>query len=467
MCAGFRFAALLIVFASCSLSPGQLFAEDWKAGAAKVKITPDQLMWMSGYGSRDKPAEGVLQDLWAKALVLDDAHGHRAVIITLDLVGIDRELSQRVCAGIEKKYQFNRSQIALCCSHTHCGPVVNDNLRSMFFFGPEQQKLVDEYAVTLENKIVGVVGDALRTLAPARLSWGTGRTTFAVNRRTNKEPEVPKLRAEGLLKGPNDHEVPVLAVARPDGSLAAILCGYACHATTLSIQQFNGDYAGFAQVELEKAHPGAVAMFFAGCGADQNPLPRRTVELAEQYGRMLADAVEGVLSGKMQPISGEIATGYREINLPFEKLPSQAQIEQDARSDNGDPKSGNRYIASRARRFVKQIASGKPLSPTYPYPIQVWRLGTELQFVLLGGEVVVDYSIRIKQELGAGRTWVAGYSNDVMAYIPSMRVLQEGGYEGATAMIYYGLPAPWGPSVEGDIIQGVKATLPPVAQAKP
>ena len=83
------------------------------------------------------------------------------------------------------------------------------------------------------------------------------------------------------------------------------------------------------------------------------------------------------------------------------------------------------------------------LMSTYPYPIQAWRLGNEFTWILLGGEVVVDYSLRLKAELGPKKTWVSSYSNDVMAYIPSRRVLGEGGYEGGLARYPYGLPAAW------------------------
>ncbi len=99
--------------------------------------------------------------------------------------------------------------------------------------------------------------------------------------------------------------------------------------------------------------------------------------------------------------------------------------------------------------------AGKPLAASYPYPIEVWKLGPDLSWVFLGGEVVVDYSLRLKQELGAGRTWLAGYSNDVMAYIPSRRVLGEGGYEGASSMIFYGLPTTWAPELEERIVKEV------------
>jgi hypothetical protein len=109
------------------------------------------------------------------------------------------------------------------------------------------------------------------------------------------------------------------------------------------------------------------------------------------------------------------------------------------------------------------------LRKTYPYPVQVWQVGNDLKLVTLGGEVVVDYSLRLKRELGQGRTWVMGYANDVMAYIPSLRVLKEGGYEGGGAMVYYGLPTVWAPRVEEHILATVReqaARLQKVAGAK-
>ena len=176
-------------------------------------------------------------------------------------------------------------------------------------------------------------------------------------------------------------------------------------------------------------------MFMAGCGGDQNPIPRRALELAQSYGRQLADSVAHVIEAPMRPIEGPLRTGYQEIDLAFGPLPSQEQIERDSRSSDF-------YIASRARHLLKTISTHGPLSQTYPYPVEAWRLD-DLTWIFLGGEVTVDYALRIKRNLGSSRTWVAAYCNDVMAYIPSLRVLKEGGYEGATAMIYYAQPTVW------------------------
>jgi len=420
----------------------------WKAGAARVKITPDKPMWMSGYSSRTKPAEGTLIDLWAKALVLEDPDGRRVALVTLDLVGIPRDLSVAVCADISRKHKLPRECICLAVSHTHTGPVVGNNLSAMYFLNEEQQQLVDDYAKVLHTKLVDVVGSALGNLAPADLTRGNGHVTLAVNRRNNKEPDVPKLRDLGQLKGPVDHDVPVLCVRDKMGRVKAVVFGYACHSTVLAFYQWSGDYPGFAQLALEKAHPDAVALFWAGCGADQNPLPRRTVELAQKYGEELARGVESVLAAPMTPITGQLSAAYAEPALAFADLPSRDKLVED--STNKD-----RYVAARAKLLLQKIKEHGSLAGTYPYPVQVWQLGRDLTFVALGGEVVIDYSLRLKKELGRENTWVAGYTNDVMAYIPSLRVLKEGGYEGGGAMIYYGLPTVWGPKVEETIVGAV------------
>jgi hypothetical protein len=436
-------AALLLVAAS-----GVAQAAGWKAGVAKENITPEKPMWMSGYAARNHPAEGKLTDLWAKALVIEDPQGHRVALVTMDLVGIDRDVSLAVRDGIESKYGLKRADVALNVSHTHCGPVVGRNLMPIYSLDDVQLQLVRDYTRQLEQKLIAVVGAALAKSAPCELSWGNGHADFAVNRRNNKEADVPALREKQELKGPFDHDVPVLAVKDAEGKLMAVAVGYACHSTTLGFYQWCGDYPGFATAELEKNHPGALALFWAGCGADQNPLPRKTVELAESYGHRLAVAVDEVLARPMNRLSGNLTTSYAEVDLPLAALPSREELESRRASKN-------KYEVSRANMLLAQIDAGKPLSQTYPYPVQVWHLGPELRWAFLGGEVVVDFALRLKQELGPGTTWVAGYSNDVMAYIPSRRVLLEGGYEGATAMIYYGLPTSWAPEVEEVIVKQV------------
>ncbi len=441
-----------IVIAATQLTPFDVaptFAEGWMAGVARVDITPETPMWMSGYGGRDKVAEGKLTDLWAKSLVLKDAAGNHAVTVTLDLVGIDRDTSLAIRRGICDRHQLELANVALFTSHTHTGPVVGTNLLSMYKLTPEQIKQINDYTERLIQQVGEVVDHAFADLEPAVLSAAVGEATFAVNRRNNKEGDVPRLREEGLLKGPVDHRVPVLRI-QTDDKLKAVVFGYACHATVLSFYQWSGDYPGFAQLEVETRHPGTTAMFVAGCGADQNPLPRRTVELAQGYGKQLAEAVESVLAEPMNPVTGNFAAKYEEIPLAFAELPSRVEIENNAKL--------NHYEAGRARRLLKQWDEQGSLAKDYPYPIQTWRFGDGPIWVVMGGEVVVDFAIRIRHDFG-DRFWTAGYANDVMAYIPSRRILTEGGYEGARAMLYYGLPSAWEAEVERKIMQTISEQI--------
>jgi len=441
------------------LLSSSLFADDWKAGVARVKITPESPLPMAGYASRQAAhATGTLTDLWGKVLVLESPEGSRAVLITLDLCGVSRSLTHSLIARLQERHNWNRSQIAVCASHTHSGPVVGGYLAPLQSgFSAADQKLVSDYESWLIGQLVSAVDVARADLQPASMQWGSGTATFAVNRRNNREPEVPELRATGKLAGPHDHDVPVLLVKRNDQP-AVIVFGYACHNTTLSGMQWSGDYAGYAQLELEKKFPDAVAMFWSGCGADQNPLPRRTVELAQGYGGQLATAVEQVVNGPLHPVKGELNTLYEEIPLPYAGLPTREKLTVDLYAK--DP-----YRAATAQRLLEQFEANGGLQTTYPYPVGVWKLGDEVTWVFLGGEVVVDYALRLKSENPdrAGAFWVAGYANDVMAYIPSRRVLREGGYEGGAAMVYYGLPSPWGESVEDLILSAVQKWTEPAA----
>jgi hypothetical protein len=237
-------------------------------------------------------------------------------------------------------------------------------------------------------------------------------------------------------------------VTRPDGTVAAILFGYACHPTTLSFTRWCGDYPGFAQLQLEQAFPGAAAMFVNTCGGDQNPLPRRTVELCEKYGTLLADAVKLALQQPLMPVSPQLRTAFELIELPYLQIVTRDELQQAAATDQG--------IRGRwAKRLLARLDSGQSFATGSPYPLHVWLLGSELKWIGMGAETVVDYALRFKQEHGAG-TWVMGYSDDMLAYIPSRRVWEEGGYEGGSNLYEYGRPAlRWNGDIEDRIVAGV------------
>jgi neutral ceramidase len=447
---------LFVWLTSVSLLPGQ--EKFWKAGVAKADVTPSEALWMAGYASRERPAEGKLMSLWIKVLALEDAEGQQGVILTSDTLGIPQSIYQNVSGTLQKKFGLKPEQVIFSASHTHCGPVLRGALYDAYPLDDNQRTLIEKYSARLETNIVETVARALADLAPARIATGQGNAGFAVNRRNNPEGKVPQLIEQGALKGPIDHSVPVLAVSTPDGKLKAVVFGYACHNTVMSFYQWSGDYAGFAQIALEKSHPGATAMFFMGCGGDQNPLPRKELTFAERYGNMLAAAVEEVLISPPRLLEPRLRTKMETIELDFGPAPTQTELEKMAQ-DKAD--SHRRW----ANRLLAELKSGKPLARNYPYPIQAWTLGNQL-FVTLGGEPIVDYSLKFKEQFGA-QTWVAGYCNDVMTYIPSQRVLNEGGYEGGGAMIPYGQPAlRWGDDVEDVITASVGRLVKQVRDAQ-
>jgi hypothetical protein len=423
---------------------------EWQAGISVKVITPSESMWMAGYASRTKPAEGKEQDLFVKALALQDPAKNRVVVLTSDLIGIPRSLGEAVATEVKKRTGLSRDRLMLTVSHTHCGPVVRDNLADMYPMSADEAKKIRPYSEKLQRWMVEVIVEALDNLKPCELTIGQGTARFAVNRR---KPTPRGIVNDANPDGPVDHDVPVLSVTSA-GKLRAVLFGYACHNTTLSFQRWCGDYAGYAQEELEKKHKGAVALFWTGCGADANPLPRGKLELCKKYGKELAEAVDAVLAGKRTPISGRLVTRYATIPLSFAELPGKAQLAADMLSKT-------LAIRKRAEKLQRMLEENGKIDNNYPhYPIQVWLLGDQVQWVALGGEVVVDYSRRLKKELAGDRAvWVTGYANDVMAYIPSVRVLKEGGYEADSSMIYYGMPSRWASSIEEKIVARVHALV--------
>lgn len=433
----------------------------FKAGVASDVITPQQSMWMAGYAARTKPSEGKASDLYAKVLALEDDQDTRLVIVTVDLIGIPRPSRQWLEKQVEQNYNLPPESLLMSASHTHCGPVIRETKYSIYgnsFYGLSQEHIERsrQYVEDLQQKLLQLVGQAIENLAEARLSYSHARAGFAMNRRLKTEKGY---RIDPNPDGPVDHDVPVLRVDDPNNKLLAVLFGYACHNTTLSFYQFCGDYAGFAQQYIQEAHPGATALFIAGCGGDQNPYPRGTLDLAQQHGRALANAVEAALISRQQPMQGPIRSVLETVTLDFEEPPSRQQLEQQA-------KSSDKYECRHAEVLLKELEQTGKIRTTYPYPVQIVQFGDWLTMVALAGEVVVDYSLRLKAELAGPAVWVAAYSNDVFGYVPSLRVLQEGGYESGGAMRYTPLPGPFAPSVEKRVIDKVHELVDKVRVSK-
>jgi len=418
-----------------------LHAAGWRAGVATVDITPKTSLWMAGFAARTQPSQGTAMPLHAKALALEDARGQRLVVVTLDVLGVTAGMSDRIGAAVATRHRVSRDRLLLASSHTHSGPVVDTQLMVAYDVTPQQRRDVETYTATFEAQVVDVVGRALRSLAPATLHAGEGTATFAANR-----------RVQYAANGPVDHRVPMLRVD-VGGSPKAILFSYACHNTTLpaSHVEWHGDYAGVAQAAIEAATPGLTALFMTGCGADANPNPRGTRENVQQHGEALAKAVRDTM-GALSPVEGPTRAAMALVDLPFAAALTPDEWKQRFRL--ADP-----YVARHSRLMDEVRARDGALPMSQKMPVQVWRFGTSLTLVTLGGEVVVDYALRLRRDHPDDHVWPVGYANDVFGYVPSKRILDEGGYEGGGALLYYGRPGPFDATVEDRIFASLERLM--------
>jgi len=418
-------------------------APEWRAGVARAVITPTEPMYLAGFANRVVIAEGTAMDLHAKALAVEDAGGKRVVMVTLDLVEVAGQIREAVAALVATRHGLTGDALLLNCSHTHCGPEFHFSEEEFAELNdPLRKERCLRYNAWLVEKIAGIVGEALGKLEPVSLNYSRARCGFAMNRRLKSDQPG----GDSFLNRPNpdgvvDHEVPVLSVTRADGSLAAVVFGYACHNTTMNIKQWHGDYAGHAQIAIEEAHPGTVALFMMGCGGDQNGYPRFGDFFSKRHGQSLAMAVEAALQAKNRPLPGPLQTFWDTTRLEYQEPPSAAELRARLESAPGTDPAYNEYRRAWDRRRLRAIEAGT-LRDHYDFPIQLIRFGNDLTFIGLSGETCVDYSLRLKRELAAGPSsvWVAGYCHDVLAYIPSRRVLLEGGYEAGGSIIYWSNP---------------------------
>ena len=437
----------------CALA-APVLAADFQAGVARVDITPPMPFWLSGYAARTNAATTVRHALFAKALALADDRGGRVVIVTADLIGFPRELSDSVAERVARQQGLDRSQLLLNASHTHYGPVVRSGLSLMFNFDATEKERVAQYSRKLADDLVALVDTALADLAPAQLACGHGTAGFAINRRERTATDV---RLGENPTGPTDHDVPVLRVTAPDGRLRAVLFGYACHGTTLSgkFNEVDGDFGGCAQRALEQAHSGATALYMVLCAGDQNPKPRGEYAHVERHGRELAGAVERVLAGGLRTVRPPLRTAHRVAQLDFAEH-TRAMFEQEAAGTGAS--SPNPAKQRRAHLMLAAYDRGQPVRQM-PFQVQAIRFNTDLTLLALSGEVVVDYALRAKREFPDENLIVAGYCNDVSSYVPSLRVLREGGYEPDISMIYYGYPGPFAENVEEKVFAAIHQVM--------
>ncbi len=426
-----------------------------QVGVAEVDITPDYPIRLSGYGSRRTESDGIIQRIWAKALAIGSDADGPVVLVAVENCGLPDELTEEVSHRVREKTGVSRANFVACFTHTHSAPCLTNAAPFLFSsdIPPDQQETIDRYTRQFKDWMEAVALEALANREPSRLTWSVGELGFAKNRRT-----------EG---GPVDHSLPCLQVRNLDGHLRAVWASYACHCTTLAgtDNHICGDWAGYAQEAIQNALSGVTALITIGCGADANPESRMMpmpdgqeevfntrLAYAKAHGEALSEEVQRLLVSDTTPLPSVPTGAFERVNLPFDTLPTRAEWE--ARVAEGGSQ------AYHAGKHLETLQRGEAIQTELSYPVQTWTFGDELAVVFLASEVVVDYSLRLKRELDVERLWVGAYANAFPGYIPSERVLAEGGYEGGGAMLYFGPPTRFAPGVEQLVIDTVHRLVP-------
>lgn len=415
-----------------------------RAGVAAVDITPDFPVRLNGFGGRRTESEGVTLPIWAKAIAIDDPAEGPAILITTDNLCVPGDVTEEVARRLKNKIDLKAERLTVTATHSHTAPMLKNAAPTIFGvpIPPEHQKNIDRYTAEFIDKLEAVALAAVKDIRPAQLSWATGTIGFSMNRRPGG--------------GPVDHDLPVLAIRDLNGKLRALYFSYACHCVTLSNNKVSGDWAGFAQKKIQELFPGSIALASVGCGADSNPnsgVTGANVKVCEDQGGQVAREIKRLIeSDLMQPITHRPTLHYARIDLDL--APARTRAEWEERAKRADA------IGYHAQVNLARLDRGETLPTKLNYPVQSWIFGNELALVFLPGETVVDYSLRLKREFDHARLWVNGYANDARCYIPSERILKEGGYEGGDAMVYYDVPQKFAPGLEQKIINAVHAQIP-------
>ncbi len=451
-------------------------SRDWNVGFSRREITPKESAWLAGFASRIRPSEKVGQPIYVKAMVIADEKTGPAVLVSADLLGFSSSVSETILHAVSRQLEIDKDRVLLTATHTHSAPVIDGVAPLIYNFDACQQAAVGDYTRFVIDSTVAAIKDAVADLRPSRIEYGQAFAGFGVNRR--------RVRPGCLhLPAAVDHDVPVLAIREKDGRLRGLVFGYACHATVLGGYEISGDYAGYAQTELEKNHPGCTALFVPGCGGDINALPRGSVECAARYGTLLATAVNDALGGAIIALEEDLVIRRTRAELAYASEPSLAQLEEElSRSGSTEkwllhqttlvpPKQRlprdealkvATLLAENERKMIRhQIEQrrGEQQLHSCSLALYSWCFGNQLTWLHIGGEPVVDYSLYLKERYGWGRTWVSGYCYDLTTYIPSLRVLTEGDYEGIDAVRPFGHPAPFDTSVERSVLESIESLI--------
>lgn len=397
---------ITLIGAVLSLAPQAAAAAEGylEAGAGSVDITPAEPVVLAGSPTPSK-SSSVGTHLHVKALVLSGG-GQKIAIVTLDTLKFPMEHVVRARQQIERTTGIPASNVIICASHTHYGP------------------LWSYYKDQLITPIAEAVAAAARDLAPCRLGTARGRAEGvsecrrvikgdqAWNRWQLSREEADKYPAEG----PTDPEFDLLAVIGRDGRYKAVVYNFACHAANTRAPVVSADYPGDVQLLVQK-HLGyeVPTLFLTGACGDVNPIYSAKPEL---FGQKLGAEIIRCL-GQFQPVARpSLSIESRELQMPGRERPEfkEAEIARNW------PAQLEHY-----RKTFNEMKQREKKS--YPCVLTGIRIGDDLAIVTNPVELFCEIGVSIKKHSPFKHTMVAEQTNGALGYVPTAKAFERGSYE--------------------------------------
>ncbi|MBN1290516.1 MAG: neutral/alkaline non-lysosomal ceramidase N-terminal domain-containing protein [Candidatus Latescibacteria bacterium] len=379
------------------------------AGVAKVNITPQTPIPMSGYGSRKDPFQGVHDDIFARSAVFSDGT-KKAVLLSVDVIGFSHSYWEKTTKRIENETGIPQQNILLAAVHNHAGPVTRVYVRTD---SPD----VLSYCNELEDKLVTIVSEANGNLRPVRIGAGAGECKMNINRRAqNAQGEITLGRNP---YGPCDHTAGVVRIDAADGKPIALLINWPCHGTVTGPQNYliSGDWPGATSRYVEQQfHNSAVALVTAGASGDINPIYGPHIDFVERKSYSFAvDAIGSILGQEVIRVSNEInASGNCAISS------SQKVISLPRKKDK-----------------TNLLQPEEDINKGVDIRLSVLKIGN---IVLAGvsGELFNEIGKQVKEASPYKNTFVVTHCNGSSGYIVTDKAYEEGGYEASSTRIESG-----------------------------
>ena len=415
-----------------------------KIGINKTCITPPMGVDLAGFEAMDRQVKSVADDLYVTSMVLEN-DGKRAVIICADVIGFGMTSCGTIKGELSALLGLREDEILLSASHTHSGPQTCENMSTVI------GRTDEVYMTFLRDSIVRSVAACLDDMEKVELYTGRESCGLGINRR-----RITAGRAEFAPNedGTVDRDTMIIKFMT-GGRIKAVLYSFACHPSTVGTDRVTADWPGWARLSIEEAFPGAAVLFIQGCCGDirvrtveDGYFRTGTMDDVEALGRELGAVVVNACRGDMQKEKPCLETDLEKITLPLREPPDKPQLDDMAQN-------GTRREQAWAQSLLAGYGTEKP---EILYAIQRITLSHSVDIVAMEGEVCVEYGLFAKS-LDPERFIIpAGYCNRNPGYIPTRRMLGEGGYEPDESRLYYGLTS-FNKNIEGKIQDCLKELL--------